>query len=187
MRKQLLKLKIAAAILIALPVFAQTNAATGYDPFKDGAVMAKLCDDLRHTKPSLADSNYYEFEYKMLVWAKVDLENDSAAEIRKKMNDLWIEHAHDLECKYTTNIYPKGNYYRQLPHTGAKSVFLMLLKTYKLDPNIIDLDGCTALDYLNKTIKEFGYTIESREKFKEYRQLLIENGAKTANELGGKC
>jgi len=191
MRKQLLKLKIAAAILIALPVFAQ-ETQTPNNPFKNERLMAELCNSLRNVKDSLVNPAFYDFEYQMLRLAGYTDEQIEAvtnsSEFRPLMQKMWLEHHKELECDSESHIFPMGNYYRQLARINARRPFLLLLRTYKLDPNVIDSDKCTALDYLEVQITRTDFYTENLiQQFKTYRDLMIKAGAKTAKELGGKC
>lgn len=158
------------------------------DPF-NRVHMNRLCDSLRYATPSSINRDYYEYEYHLLKLAKVDLENDRMSVRRKKMQDLWKEHSKDFECTFGTATFPKGNYFKQLMHSPADGILRSLLTSYRISPNIIDqVDGCTALDYVNKQINDtVRYTPATREVFKKYKDMLLESGAKSANDLGGKC
>lgn len=161
------------------------------DPFKDERLMAKLCQSLRNVKDSLVNPAFYDFEYQMLRLSGVSDEQLSTAsneELSAAVGQMWKQHHKELECKSESHIYPMGNYFRQLAAINAKRPFLLLLRTYKLDPNVIDADGCTALDYLEVQISRTSdFTEAVIQKFIVYRDLMLKAGAKTAKQLGGKC
>lgn len=161
-----------------------------FEPF-DEDLSAELCHSVRYLKTSTDDDNFYDFEYKMLRLAGItDIHNADDLELKLKMSELWNKHYKDFECMSATNIYPIGNYLRQLARADGEDAFELVLDNYGFDPNIIDRDGCSALNYLVAQISSpESYAIPAIERFKKYHKILLEYGAKTANELCGceKC
>lgn len=152
--------------------------------------LADLCDAARYLRPAKEDENYYDFEYRMLKLAGIgDPDNADDEEMKQKMSFLWKTHHKDFQCERGTNIYPLGNYLRQIARADIEDAFELLLDNYGFDPNVIDRDGCTVLDYLNAQIsspESYSYVII--DQFKKYRAILLKYGAKSANDFEGcKC
>ncbi|SFW52547.1 hypothetical protein SAMN02927921_02137 [Sinomicrobium oceani] len=157
-----------------------------FEPFGDNE-MYDIGLSVRLLNTSNQDPNFYDFEYKMLKLAGIrDPNNSSDAELKEKMSTLWRKFHQELECKTETHIYPKGNYLRQLARADGEDAFELVLDNYGFDPNVIDNDGCTALDYINAQISATNnYAATAIQRFKKYRALLLKYGAKTANEICG--
>src|SRR5690606_10099026 len=119
------------------------------DPFNDKN-MYDICLSPRLLKTSPQDPHFYDFEYRMVALAGInDPDSTSDKERKEKMSALWKKYHQKLECKTETHIYPKGNYLRQLARADGEDAFELVLDNYGFDPNVIDNDGCTALDYIN--------------------------------------
>lgn len=151
---------------------------------------ARLCGAVRSQTDSIKNPRFSYAEWELLELAGVkDLSEETSSSIREKIQKLWKEHHKKFECKDTIGLFPRGNYLKQLMGGHIKKQFIKYVRSYRVDPNIIDeVDGCTALDYVNARIKSTSsYTEETINLFKEYRDILLKHGAKSANELGGKC
>ena len=157
-----------------------------FEPFGDSE-MYDIGLSVRLLNTSNQDPNFYDFEYKMLKLAGIrDPNNSSDAELKEKMSTLWRKFHRELECKTETHIYPKGNYLRQLARADGEDAFELVLDNYGFDPNVIDNDGCTALDYINAQISATNnYAATAIQRLKKYRAILLKYGAKTANEICG--
>lgn len=152
--------------------------------------LADLCDGIRDLKTSKEDENYYDFEYKMLMLVGIaDPDNASNEEMKRKMSFLWKIHSKDFQCQLGTNIYPIGNYLRQIIRADGEDALELVLDNYGFDPNVIDRDGCTVLDYVNAQItSDHSYAQVIIEQFKKYREILLKYGSKSANDFAGcKC
>ncbi|MAZ25869.1 MAG: hypothetical protein CL868_02170 [Cytophagaceae bacterium] len=160
------------------------------EPFNE-KTLADLCDAVRYLKTSKDDDNFYDFEYKMLRLAGItDMDNASYEEMKTKMSFLWKLHSNDFQCPLATNIYPNGNFLRQLARADGEDAFELVLDNYGFDPNVIDPDGCAVFDYLDAQItSDHSYAKILIEKFKKYKAILLKYDAKTANEICGctKC
>ena len=174
--------------------------------FKDSSIEVTRCEDCgpgtkllgsvhKMEKDSLVvladDDNFYDFEYKMLRLAGItDMDNASYEEMKTKMSFLWKLHSNDFQCPLATNIYPNGNFLRQLARADGEDAFELVLDNYGFDPNVIDPDGCAVFDYLDAQItSDHSYAKILIEKFKKYKAILLKYDAKTANEICGctKC
>lgn len=94
-----------------------------------------------------------------------------------------------MECRSIVPPFPEGNYLKQLASGNYLRQFQTFLRGYRFPVNIIDeTDGCTVLDYVDMKIST---THPSSTTIHEYlqkvRALLIREGAKHANDLGGRC
>jgi len=150
----------------------------------------RLCGAVRSQADSLKNPRFRYTEWELLELAGVtDLSLETSASVREKIQKLWKEHHLKFECKDTIGLYPRGNYLKQLIGGHIKKQFVKYVRSWRVDPNIIDeVDGCTALDYVNAQIRStLSFTQKTIDDFKEYRDILLEYGAKSANDLGGKC
>jgi len=148
-----------------------------------------ICNSTRTPRDAIVNRNYYDFEYRLLLLAGVeDFENESEELIKEKVSTFFNKYHKYLQCPDSTRIYPMGNYLKQLARNDTERAFMLLLDDYGINPNVIDDDGCTALDYVNKQINSPSFYVDSViENFKKYKKILEEHGAKYASELGGKC
>lgn len=150
----------------------------------------RLCGAVRSQVDSPKNPRFRYSEWALLELGGVkDLSQETSASVREKIQKVWKEHHKKFECKDTIGLFPRGNYLKQLMGGHLKKQLLKYVRSYRVDPNIIDdVDGCTALDYVNAQIRStLSFTKETINLFKEYRDILLEYGAKSANDLGGKC
>jgi|GEM_PF-1098698 len=156
-------------------------------PFTKDDVL-EICDALRTPREAPQNRDYYDFEWRLLQLAGIKNPEDTDDEIIKEKMSTFINKYHfELECPTATRVYPKGGFYRQLIRNDTRFAVEYLLEDYDVDPNIIDSDGCTVLDYVDMMLNQYGTLKPLADQFKSYRELLIKHNAKHANELGGEC
>ncbi len=152
-------------------------------------MVAELCATIRSQQDSIRRPILRYAELILLELAGVDIDNDHPDLVEEKMTIFWKKNYKCLECHSVAPPFPTGNYLKQLASGNYLAQFRDFLRSYKFPVNIIDeSDGCTVLDYVDAQIRR---THESATSIHEYlqkvRALLIREGAKHANDLGGKC
>lgn len=155
----------------------------------DDELAAELCRAMRSQQDSLRRPRFGFAENILMELAGVDPDNSSSAEMRQKMEEFLKANYKKLECRSIVPPFPEGNYLKQLASGNYLRQFQTFLRGYRFPVNIIDeTDGCTVLDYVDAQIRR---TPASSTNIHEYlqnvRKLLIREGAKHANDIGGKC
>jgi len=155
----------------------------------DKELRAELCTTMRTQQNSLRRPRFGYAENTLMELAGVDPDNSTSAEMRQKMEAFFKTNYKCPECLDVAPPFPRGNYLKQLASGNYLRQFQTFLRGYRFPVNIIDeTDGCTVLDYVDAQISD---TPESSTNIHEYlqkvRALLIREGAKHANDLGGKC
>ena len=150
---------------------------------------SELCRNIRTQQDSISRPTLGYAEKLLLELAGVDIDNDDPDLVEEKMAIFWKKNYKCLECLDVVPPYPRGNYLKQLASESFLRAFRTFLRAYRFPVNIIDeTDGCTVLDYVDAQISD---TPESSTLTHEYlqkvRALLIREGAKHANDLGGEC
>ena len=152
-------------------------------------VVIELCATMRTQQDSIKRPRFGYAENTLMELAGVDPDNSTSAEMRQKMEAFFKANYKCLECTDVVSPFPRGNYLKQLASGNYLQQFQRFVRRYKFPVNIIDeTDGCTVLDYVDAQIRR---THESSTTIHEYlqkvRALLIREGAKHANDLGGSC
>src|SRR5690554_1417589 len=155
----------------------------------DDRLRAELCRTMRTQQDSIKRPRFSYAENTLMELAGVDPDNSTSAEMRQKMEVFFKANYKCLECEDVDPPFPRGNYLKQLASGNYLRQFQTFLRGYRFPINIIDKsDGCTVLDYVDAQIRR---TPESSTSIHEYlqkvRALLIREGAKHANDLGGSC
>ena len=150
---------------------------------------AELCGNIRTQQDSIRRPTLGYAEHKLLELAGVDIDNDDPDLTEEKMAIFWKKNYKCLECRDVVPPFPRGNYLKQLASESFLRSFRTFLRAYRFPPNIIDeTDGCTVLDYVDAQIRRTPASSTLTHKYlQDVRKLLIREGAKHANDLGGKC
>lgn len=155
----------------------------------DEGIVAELCRTMRTQQDSIKRPRFGYAENNLLELAGIDPDNTTSTEIRQKMEEFFKANYKKLECTDVVSPFPKGNYLKQLASGNYLRQFQTFLRAYKFPTNIIDeSDGCTVLDYVDTQIRITpAGSSHTHEYLQNVRKLLIREGAKHANDLGGKC
>lgn len=153
------------------------------------AVNAELCAEMRSQQDDIKIPRFSYAERRLLELAGVDFDTMPPAVIKATMATFWERYYKCLECHNVAPPFPRGNYLKQLASSNYTRQLATFLRTYKFPPNIIDeTDGCTALDYVEAQIRRTpASSTATHEYLQEAKRLLLREGAKSANELGGDC
>ena len=152
-------------------------------------IRVDLCGRMRSQQNSIKRPRFGYAENNLLELAGIDPDNTTSAEIRQKMEAFFRANYKCLECRDVSPPFPSGNYLKQLATGNYLRQFQTFLRAYKFPVNIIDeSDGCTVLDYVDFQIMITPKTsTHTHEYLQKVRALLIREGAKHANDLGGEC
>lgn len=181
-------MNIVVVLMILIFSVRESFAQAKNIPFSKEEVL-ELCYCLRNPVKASQNSAYYKFEWILFNLAGInDPENQDENVIKEKISSFVNRYHIELECPDATRLFPKGGFYRQLVANDTRYAVQALLEDYNINPNLIDSDGCTVLDYIDMIIKRNqGYDGVTTKTFKFYKELLIRHNAKNANELGGCC
>lgn len=130
------------------------------------------------------ESNYvYTYQRKIYEASCADIENDSPAEIVKKVNLMWNLYEKDLKCRSPQFDITDGSIIKFAVKKGFRSFIEDVTLSWKLDLNEVDeIDGMTVLDYTRKEIeRNRGNSVEP--KLREYYEAFRKAGAKHKSEL----
>jgi len=152
-------------------------------------VIAVLCRTMRTQQKSIKRPRFSYAENTLMELAGVDPDNSTSAEMRQKMEAFFKANYKCLECRSIVPPFPEGNYLKQLASGNYLRQFQTFLRGYRFPVNIIDeSDGCTVLDYVDAKIRTTPPNAPNiLEYLQKVRALLIREGAKHANDLGGRC
>ena len=155
----------------------------------DKELRAELCTTMRTQQNSLRRPRFGYAENTLMELAGVDPDNSTSAEMRQKMEAFFKANYKCLECLDVAPPFPRGNYLKQLASGNYLRQFQTFLRGYRFPVNIIDeTDGCTVLDYVDAKISDTPTSsTNTHEYLQKVRALLIREGAKHANDLGGRC
>jgi len=181
-------LNIFLILIILIFSVRESSAQTKNIPFSKQEAL-DLCSCLRTPVKAPQNREYYDFEWRLmrLAGVKDPLKEDEEI-IKNKVSNFVDKYHIELECPYADTVFPKGGFYRQLVTNDIRFGVQMLLEDYNINPNLIDSDGCTVLDYIDMILtRNQGYEDITTEKFRYYKKIFLKHNAKNASDLGGCC
>lgn len=188
---------ITMMLILSAGMRAQSTREPSYGEFK------LFCDEIGLELPGptgFKAKTGFQYNYEKKLWdiARVDPNIDTIETARPKIQKFWNKYKHKFVCNEGSFPIPSGSLLKFAVHRNFKDLMETLVMSYNLDINFIDIsdtgfyknpDGRNVIDYMDDEIKrinsswEESYPNEYAKKLKEYRDSLIQLGAKTGAEV----
>lgn len=175
--------KCALVLVFAFAGAAQVSPASTLQQF-DLSQLRGVCGatGARTQNNENPDQYTYEFERKIYAAARVNFSTDSGGSAREKLKALWNMHQREFSCQANNFNRSNGNLLKYAIASNSFELLDDVLDVWRLDPNMLDRNNETVLDYIETNFSQYHDT-EIGRSLVHYHEKLIKHGALHARDV----
>lgn len=149
------------------------------------AKLVSICNSVSNKIEDKDPNSSYVYEYQRKIYEAscADIEIDSEATMRKKINEMWDKYQKELSCDSSQFNVTNGSILKFAVTKNFTSFLEDAAQVWKVDLNNVDAsDGKTVLDYIKSEIEK-NKNNATGPILQKYYDLLRKSGAKHKTEL----